>query len=77
MGCVKFGLRFWWIYCMNTTLLLITHILCTQKWAAGFTEPAVTDSTNVCGEYRCINSNYTKKEPAMPVLMYSQFARIF
>ena len=31
---------------MNTTLLVMIHILHTQKWAGGFTEPPAT--TRIC-----------------------------
>ena len=41
--------------------------------AAGFTEPAVTDSISVCSEYLCtiytrITIKITKKEPDIPIL---------
>ena len=48
-------LGFWARYFINAPLLVIIHIILTQKWAAGFTEPAVTDDTGVCGEDMCIN----------------------
>ena len=33
-------------YFMETALLVIIHIICTQKWAGGFTEPPAT--TRIC-----------------------------
>ena len=44
-----------WRYFIKTTLLVMIHILCTQKLAAGFTEPAVTDYICAYGEYLCRN----------------------
>ena len=39
------GNWFWFRYFIGTALLVIIHIICTQKWAGGFTEPS---------RYRCV-----------------------
>ena len=52
---------FWVLYFIDTTLLVMIHILCTQKWAGGHTVPsrygASADTYN-CRTYRHIKYLY-------------------
>ena len=50
------GMGFWAKYFIRTALLVIIHIICTQKWARGFKEPSRYDAY--------INIYNNKKEPA-------------
>lgn len=42
-------------YFIGTALLVLIYILYAQKWAEGFTEPAVTDNICVYGENKYID----------------------